>query len=457
MDRRVFLKTSAAFAAMSSSAPALAAQSPEFSPKMEMKTDVLVVGAGASGVPAALAAARSGMKVVLLEEDLSVGGAPVDMYVTMLCGWPRIGIFREIVDRLQNKYHLLGRPVRQEEERRDIWFLPSAFQRVLMDLIHNESNITLICSGKAVAPLVRTSGKDNVVEGAMVQTADKGELKITARVTIDASGNGAFSEMAGCKIMYGRESKADFDEPHAQPKPDKVVMPCTWMYISQKFSEKADNFDLANLRGANESGYGWVQAQSDEANQRKTGIYLHWGTTVLCDDTRDSLALGKAQIQALSRLNETIDTLFENGFAVHLAPHIGVRECRRVKGLTVITENTLKKGGVNDHTVTIGNYYLDVWGQKLTAEDKRLPLFGIPYGALVPEGTRGLMTCGKIISGTHIAMSAYRVQPIVAQMGQAAGLAAAVCVNENLSPAEVSPKIVQHKLKQTGIDIEEYA
>lgn len=454
MNRRDFFKSSAVLAAAGRGG--VSPQAIGRSVSTNIQTDVLVIGAGASGVPAALAAARQGVKVCLIEEDLSIGGAPVDMYVTMLCGWPRIGIFREIVDQLQTRYHLLGRPVKKDEERRDIWFLPSCFVRVLNDLIQAEPNITLICGAKAEDALVQSRGRTSVVRGAVIETFDGKSMQINAGVTIDATGNGSFSQAAGCEIMYGRESKSDFKEPHAQDKPDQVVMPCTWMYISQAFSDKSKEYDLANLRGANESGYGWVKPQVEKANERNSGIYLHWGATVLCDDTRDPIALGRAQTQALAKLGGTIDELFENGFAVHLSPHIGVRECRRVKGLEVITENSLKKGIIDDGTITIGQYYLDVWGQKLTSEEKSLPTFGIPYGALVPKDTEGMLTCGKIISGTHIAMSAYRVQPIVAQMGQAAGIAAAMSVRQKQEPGRVDVKELQHKLKETGVDIEKF-
>lgn len=60
----------------------------------ELHCDVIVVGAGPAGIPAAVAAAREGAKVILLEEDMMPGGAPVDMYVTYMCGAPRVCIYR---------------------------------------------------------------------------------------------------------------------------------------------------------------------------------------------------------------------------------------------------------------------------------------------------------------------------------------------------------------------------
>lgn len=69
-----------------------------------LKCDVVVVGAGPGGVPAAIAAARQGAKVILLEEDNMPGGAPVDMYVPFICGGPRVGVFQEMIQVLNAKH-----------------------------------------------------------------------------------------------------------------------------------------------------------------------------------------------------------------------------------------------------------------------------------------------------------------------------------------------------------------
>lgn len=73
--------------------------------------DVAVVGAGAAGIPAAIAAARGGARVVLIEEDTVPGGAPVDMYVTFVCGDPRVGIFNDMMQELNRRYPLKGTPI----------------------------------------------------------------------------------------------------------------------------------------------------------------------------------------------------------------------------------------------------------------------------------------------------------------------------------------------------------
>lgn len=423
---------------------------------VEASADVLVVGAGASGIPAAISAARLGARVILLDEDPVPGGAPVDMSVTLLCGWPRVGIFREMVNRLQQHHHLLGRPVRPDEERKDTWFLPTSYLQVLLEMLAAEKGIQLICGARAVAPIVNGKGSVPRLEGVVVEGSAGHRMPVKAKVTLDCTGVGGMAETAGCRCLYGRDARGDFNEPHAPLVADTKTMPCTWMLVSQRFRrDPARPMDFSRLRakGVNESGHGWYGADPEGFRLRDTGIYLHWGCTVLCEDTRDPLALARAQREGWERIQPDVRTLFEHGYAVHLPPRIGVRECRRVVGEHVISENDLKSGVLPDDTVAIGEYYLDVWGERLSEEDKRLPRFGIPYRALVPKGVDGLMIAGKIISGTHVAMSAYRVQPIVAQVGQAAGAAAAMAAARSIPPRDVPVKELRQHLREAGIPL----
>ena len=111
-------------------------------------TDIVVVGAGPSGIPAAIAAARAGRKVVLLEEDAVPGGAPVDNFVTFLCGGPRVGIFKEMTERLNAIHDLTGAPIPDFNTGltgREHWYMPAAYLDVLYAMIGAEPNLRLIC------------------------------------------------------------------------------------------------------------------------------------------------------------------------------------------------------------------------------------------------------------------------------------------------------------------------
>ena len=392
------------------------------------KTDVLVVGGGTGGVAAAIAAARAGATVTVVEQEAIVGGTITGSYVTMPCGGPRNGLYEQMLERLLEHYRLPAGPR---------WFLPSSWLAVMNEMLI-ESGVRVICGVRNVAPIMEDAGGRSRVAGAVLPMRGTSEMQIRAAVTIDATGTGEFAEAAGCETRYGTDSKEDFHEPLAPEARSDFVQQCTWMYISQKMgSSPAFDMTRLSINGTLDASLGWVHNNSQESLRRDAGIYLHWGSAVACRDTRDSIALAEAQEAARAAMQPDIDLLHENGYAVHLAPRIGVRETRRVLGEHVISEHDLRSEKLPDDTISTGNYSLDLWGGGLKwGEQTRLPAFGIPYRALVPKGVDGLLLAGKSISGTHIAMSAYRVQPILATYSQAAGVAAAWCASNDACPRD---------------------
>jgi hypothetical protein len=223
------------------------------------------------------------------------------------------------------------------------------------------------------------------------------------------------------------------------------------MYVSQRVRPGAVlPRDLIG-GGLVESNVGWIQKGDQAAAHRNTGIYLHWGATVNCEDTRDPESLARAQREALQELNRDMAVLMEHGYVMHLAPRLGVRECRRVMGEHVVTVNDIKSGKLPDDVIALSDYGLDAWGEKLTREQIDCPRSGIPYRALIPKKTEGLLIAGKSISGTHLAASSYRVQPIVASIGAAAGIAAASAARNKTGVRSLSVADLQRRLKQMGV------
>lgn len=404
--------------------------------------DVLVVGAGTSGVPAAVSAARCGADVLLLERQPIVGGTITGSYVAMPCGGPRTGLYQAMLERLTNDHQLTGGPN---------WFLPSSWLDVMLRTLKAEPNLRVVCGAEVGSPIVEDRQGTPTVAGVVVRQKDGGECEVRAPVVIDATGDGSLASAAGCESLYGRDAKSDFDEPHAQDAGDDVVQECTWMYISQKLGDRPafDMMQLENVRrGVLVSGLGWFHANPGECLRRDPGIHLHWGCAVRCRDTRDPMALAEAQREALTAMERDLALLREGGYAVHLAPRLGVRETRRIVGEHVITENDLRSGELPSDTIAIGTYGLDIWGGQLSRDESRVPAYGIPYRAILPKGVDGLILAGKSISGTHIAMSGYRVQPILSSAGQAAGVAAALSAQLQIPPQQLDASRIRDVLTQ---------
>jgi len=420
--------------------------------------DVIVVGAGASGIPAAMAAARAGARVLLLEEDMVPGGAPVDMYVAMICGGPRLGIYRELIQRLDRQHTPAGSPSPtfgiDGEDNRNHWYLPSSWVAVARELLDAEPNLRLACGSRVVGVLGEGGGPARRVVGVRVEGPGGTAREVRAPVTVDATGTGIVAALAGCATLYGREARGDFGEPYGPDQADLRVQRCTWMYVSQRLRPGAVfPYERLQVQACVESELDhWVgKVPGDDWVGRNAGIYLHWGGTVQCRDTRDPEALAEAQQECLGVMRADHETLRSAGFTVHLAPRMGVRECRRVRCDHVITVNDLKSGVLPDDAVAVGLYGLDAWGESFTREQIALPLYGIPYRALLPQGFDGLLVAGKAIGGTHLSASAYRVQPIVASIGQAAGTAAALAALGGCQPREVDRRALRRSVKEQGL------
>jgi hypothetical protein len=394
-----------------------------------METDVLVIGAGAAGWPAAIGAARAGARVVVLDDDPYPGGAAVDQFVSMPDGGPRSGLVAEYMGRLEKRFALTDRPV---DKWWYFWYLPADILRVVNELLCEEKNLSLVCPARAS----RLTLDGNRVTGVIVPAENGAERWIKAKVVIDSTGSGALAEAAGCEARYGEDSRADFGEEIAPLERTPLVQQCTWMYVSQRLAGGDPNWVPRGL----ESGYCTPESRTEPGVlQRQPGIFLHWGCAVQCRDTRDPLALAESQLAALQTMAPTLDEMREHGYVVHLAPRIGVREQRRIMGEHVITANDLFQGRIPDDSVHITQRPLDIWkkGSDNMHGYPEVKPYGIPYRSLVPLGVDGLLVAGKHMSGSHLAMAAYRVQCILGQVGQAAGVAAALCAKRDVLPRQL--------------------
>ncbi len=392
--------------------------------------DVLVIGAGAAGWPAAIGAARAGARVVLLDGDPCPGGAAVNQFVSMPDGGPRSGVVAEYLTQLERRFQLTRRPI---DKWWYFWYLPADIVRVVWELLDAERRITVVC-GARVSRLTQDGSR---VTGALVPDAAGRERWIRAMVTIEATGDGALAEAAGCEARYGEDARDDFGEAIAPPARSASVQQCTWMFISQRLPMGAADWVPRGL----ESGFCAPPSHADAgAIARQAGIYLHWGCRVDCRDTRDPIALAYAQREGLAQMRPQFDELRQHGYTVQLAPRLGVREQRRIMGEAVVTANDLFDGRIPDDSVLITQRPIDIWrkgGHGMSDYPETRP-YGIPYRALVPRHVEGLLVAGKHLSGTHLAMASYRVQCLLGQIGQAAGVAAALCAAAGVHPRQLA-------------------
>jgi hypothetical protein len=185
-------------------------------------------------------------------------------------------------------------------------------------------------------------------------------------------------------------------------------------------------------------------------------------------DGTSSKDLTKATIACRRQIHEIAKFLreyvpgFERCYIISSASIIGVRETRRFQGEKTLTEQDILEAKVfDDWAVTKAHFNFDVHnisgsGLDVTGAQKKFPQnnwYTIPYGCFVPLKIDGLLLAGRNISGTHMALSNYRVMPICANMGQAAGVAASLCVKKGIVPRGLAIKDLQARLSSLGVTL----
>ncbi|MBT3272819.1 MAG: FAD-dependent oxidoreductase, partial [Spirochaetales bacterium] len=294
-----------------------------------------------------------------------------------------------------------------------------------------------------------------------------GREAIAAEVVIDATGDGDVAAKAGAPYFKGRES-------------DGKMQPMSLM-----FKLAGVDFDSAIFpRGPRRTfkvPAGEAQALAAEHLPTPMGyLVLHKSPRmgiVTCNITRELGADGtsaedltRAHINCRRQIEKVVEFLkkyipgYEECFLISSAPMIGVRETRHFEAEYSLTEEDIKEGKIfPDWVVAKAHYPFDVhnltgkgWLDKSVKEtfDKGPPPEGytIPYRCFVPKTIDRLLLAGRAISGTHVAHSSFRVMSICANMGQAAGIAAALCTANGVAPRDLDVKKIQDALIKQGVE-----
>ncbi|MNI21660.1 FAD dependent oxidoreductase [compost metagenome] len=188
---------------------------------------------------------------------------------------------------------------------------------------------------------------------------------------------------------------------------------------------------------------------------------IHFNTTrVLRKDATNPWELTEAEIEGRRQVQQLVSFLkkevpgFEESYLQTTAPQIGVRESRRIIGEYMLTAEELLASCRFEDVIARGAYPVDIHNPDGEGTIlKHLPegeWYDIPFRTLVPKKIENLLVGGRPISATHEAHSAIRVQPIAMAIGQAAGIAAALCANEQVLPRELDVRKVQEALTGQG-------
>ena len=211
----------------------------------ELETDVCVVGGGSAGVGAAVAAARKGARVVLVERQKRLGGTGANAYVANWEPGPGCKIAEEIFQRMKAidgagvaqgypvstdapmGYSLVteGEPYEKTlrragnpgSEQRRLPYKPDAFDRVVRQMLDETGNVKLL--DRTTFFKAEPNVEGTRVKSILVERADGKIARVTAKVFIDATGCVWLCRDLGCEVMLGADPKSRFNEPTAPEKP----------------------------------------------------------------------------------------------------------------------------------------------------------------------------------------------------------------------------------------------
>lgn len=419
--------------------------------------DVTVIGGGMAGVSAAIAAAREGMKVALLNDRTVLGGNASSEVRMHIVGATRhgcrenlreTGIIEEIL--LENKY-------RNPEHSYAI------FDIILWEKVKAEKNIDLYLNTYAFA----VEKKENKISSVKArQLTTEKEFDFVSNVYIDCSGDGYISYLADAEVMFGREAKSTFNEPGAVEKYDTVTMGNTIQFRSLEakrpvpFVRPDWAYDYSDAEWAKNmnweeitSGYWWLEIGGTE-----------WNCVTDAEITRDEMLKIVLGLWDYIKNHSSKREQAKNYYLDWVGFLPSKRESRRIVGDYVLNENDILENKIFPDAIGYGGWHLDTHrpegfyafvNQTPHEVDKTVHFDGIytvPYRSIYAKGLDNLLLGGRIISASHRAFASTRVMATCAVLAEAAGIAAAIAVKKGFTVPEVGNVIdeLQQKIMKNG-------
>ena len=423
---------------------------------MDYKTnyDVVVIGGGFTGCAAAIAAARCGQDVLLLEASGFLGGAasnnlifPFMSYATKM---PQSDgtVYRHVLSR-----GILGELVADMQKNGDM-VGPGAFNDEVLKRLLDQKCVEAGVQVLFHATLCGVTKNGAHIESVSVATV-AGVLTFTGKMFIDCTGDANLCTYAGVTTMLGRE-------------PDHLCQPMTLCFRVCNVDKKAF---YENRPKMNELHKQWLEAGKFSNPRENILVFdypidgvLHFNTTrVVKHDPTNPFDVTRAEMEARRQVLELLDFFkannlpgLENARLVYTAPSIGVRESRMLVGEHVLTGDELLACTKHEDAIAAGNYDIDIHNPEGTGTSHHYfepgTWYTIPYRALIPtaQDCDNLLVGGRCISADHEAQASVRIMPICCTTGEAAGVGAAVAIQGNTTVQKADVAKIQQILKDSG-------
>ncbi|MAG36611.1 MAG: pyridine nucleotide-disulfide oxidoreductase [Dehalococcoidia bacterium] len=416
----------------------------------ELDCELLVVGGGLAGVCTALAAARHGAQVILVQDRPVLGGnssseirvAPVGADVHRFRSARETGTVEELF--LEARARIYGGEQTRNGEPYALWDL------ILKEKVEAEPTIRLFLNCRAVdietAATSDSAGYTTRIAAVLaVQTSTEKVYRFRPKLVVDATGDGSIAFRAGAPYRMGREARREFDEWRAPEEPDQEKLGSSMMFSARDAGRPVpftpppwayrfpteESLANRNHRRIN-SGYWWIE----------------WGghlDTIADNETiRDELTKGILGVWDHIK-NHCIHKDESANFYLDWVGQIpGKRESRRFEGDYILTQRDVEEQRVFPDQVAYGGWPIDLHPSRgilqtnvEPCDNPQLPgLYSIPFRCLYSRAVSNLFLTGRTISVTHAAFGSTRVQKTGAVAGQAVGTASVFCLAAGLAPRE---------------------
>ena len=448
--------------------------------------DVVVIGGGVSGTTAGIRAARLGAQTLIVEQGPWLGGMLTSAGVSATDGNYRLrgGMWGELRDSLEAHYG--GAQSLKTGWVSNLLFEPSVGARIFRAMADNEEALTVKFETRATSIERTDEGWTLTLEGA------EGRQTVECKVLIDGTELGDVAAQLGVKYDIGMESRHVTSEDIAPEEANGIIQDLTMVMILKDYGrdmtiERPADYDStvfacacdnAICRTPKEANRLWSKQMMMTYGRLPNGkIMINWPiegndyyvNMIEMNDEERAEAVAKAKahtrnflyfIQHDLGLNTLYlaDDEFPTEDLMPLMPYH--RESRRTVG-----EVRFKLNHITDPynftlyrtAIAVGDYPVDQHHTRYTGWEAlpnlyfhSIPSYGLPMGVLLPKEVDGLIVAEKSISVSNIVNGSTRLQPVVLQIGEAAGIVAALAVKQGIEPREVAVREVQREVLAGG-------
>ena len=416
--------------------------------RVNLETELCVIGGGPAGIACALAAARTGVKTILIQDRpclggntsseirVGIGGAQsVEKPSLNIKGYPEnreTGIVEEL--QLESLYY-----------NRDLQY--QYWDHLLLFKVKAEPNISLFLN---TVCLDAESDNQRIKSVTAYQTSSETWYTIEADYFADCSGDSILAPLTGAAYMIGHESKETFGEDLGKESADSFVMGMSILLQARETAEKKEfitppwayKFSEEDLKGKVHSidqNFWWIEYGGNRD-------VIHEG-----EEIRDELL--KIAYGVWDHIKNSGDHGMDNWELEWVGSIPGRRESRRYVGKYIITQNDVESGGNFEDIVAYagwtmdshapeGFYYLGRCAINYPAPSP----WGIPLRSLYHQDIKNLVFAGRNISASHLGMSSARITGQCFLTGQAIGAATAMALKNGCELDDLDVEALQQRL-----------